>query len=61
MINRNELFRQFGPLEIEALFLLSLETINSLRVLAGLTPYTEDQAMTRFNNILSSLEPYDWD
>lgn len=60
MPNRNELFRKFGPLQNEGLLLLNLEAINVLRVKANLTPFTQEQAMTRLDQILSSLEPYDW-
>lgn len=60
MPQRDELFRKFGPLLNEGLLLLSLEGINVLRVKAGLTAYTAEQAMNRMDEILSSLKPYDW-
>lgn len=60
MAQRNELFRKFGPLQSEGLLLLNLEAINILRVKAGLVAFTPEQAMTRLEEILSSLTPYDW-
>ncbi len=60
MPQRDELFRKFGPLQNEGLLLLNLEAINVLRVKAGLPAYTHEQAMTRLEQILEALEPYDW-
>jgi len=60
MSQRDGLFRRFGPLQNEGLLLLNLEAINVLRVKAGLAPFTPAQAMTRLEEILSSLQPYDW-
>ena len=60
MSKRDELFHKFGPLQNEALLLLTLAAINELRTKAGLTPYTQEEAFTALDQILSSLEPYDW-
>lgn len=60
MPTRDELFRKFGPLINEGLMLMTLESINVLRVKAGLQPYTAEQAMTRLKEILSALTNYDW-
>lgn len=60
MADRETLFRKFGPLLEEGVVLMMLEGVNELRVKAGLRPYTVDQALTRLENILDSLDPYDW-
>ena len=60
MVERNELFAKFGPLQSEGLMLLNLEAINVLRVKAGLASFTQEQAMTRLEQILEALEPYAW-
>lgn len=60
MAKRDELFRKFGPLFVEAMSLMVLDSINELRVKAGLTPYTKDQVISKIENHLSTLEPYDW-
>jgi hypothetical protein len=60
MPKRDDLFQKFGPLQNEGLLLLNLEAINTLRVKAGLTPFTKEQAMTRLEEILETLTPYDW-
>lgn len=60
MADRNVLYRKFGPLITEALFLMTLEQINILRVRAGLPAYTREQAETRLEQTLATLPPYDW-
>ena len=60
MPQRDDLFHKFGPFLSEGMMLLVLEAINVLRVKAGLQPYTIEQAMTRYEEILNGLEPYDW-
>ena len=60
MSQRDDLFRKFGPLLNEGLMLMTLEAINVLRVKAGLQPYTPEQAMTRLEEIIDALYPYDW-
>jgi len=59
MSQRDELFRKFGPILLEAFMLMTLDAINALRQKAGLTPYTKQQALDEINNHLSTLEPYD--
>jgi len=60
MSQRDELFRKFGPILIEAFMIMTLDAINALRVKAGLAPHTKAQVMNEINNHLSTLEPYDW-
>lgn len=60
MSQRDELFRKFGPILLEAFMIMTLDAINALRVKAGLPAYTKQQVMDEINNHLSTLEPYDW-
>lgn len=60
MSQRDDLFRKFGPVFLEAFMIMTLDAINALRVKAGLPPYTKQQLMNEINNHLSTLEPYDW-
>jgi len=60
MAQRDDLFRKFGPLQTEGILWLNLEAINVLRVKAGLVAFTPEQAMKRLEQILETLEPYDW-
>lgn len=60
MAERDELFKNFGPIFVEALMLMTLKAINDLREKAGLPKYTKDQIMAEINNHLSTLVPYDW-
>jgi len=60
MITRDELYRTFGPLLVEAIVLVIKDEINKLRVEAGLPERTTEQVLTAINNKLSSLSGYDW-
>jgi len=60
MSERDELFRQFGPILLEAFMLMTLEAINVLRTKAGLQPYTKKQVLDEIKNHLTTLDPYDW-
>jgi hypothetical protein len=59
-MHRADVFRKFGPLASEAIFLLSLQEINKLRQLAGLPQYTEEQGLNALEAILDTLAPYPW-
>lgn len=60
MSQRDELYRKFGPILLEAQVLVLLEHINILRVNQGMPKITEQDLIDSLNNHLSSLEPYDW-
>lgn len=60
MAKRDELFRQFGPLLIEALFDFLLENVNTLRQNQGMPEITKDDYLTLLSNHITELEPYDW-
>lgn len=57
---REELFRQFGPLLIEAILDYLYDNNAQLRNLQGTGPITKDEFFTGVANHLSSLEPYEW-
>lgn len=60
MAQRDDLFKQFGPILLEAFAEMILSEINLLRTHAGLPPRTEQQVLTEINNHLSTLESYEW-
>lgn len=60
MATREELYKQFGPVLIEALTLITMDEINLLRVEAGLPPRTKTQLMNAIQAKLDSLDLYDW-
>lgn len=60
MPQRDELFRQFGPILLEALTRMMVDECNRLRSHVGMPPITKEMFMTEINNHLSTLEPYDW-
>jgi len=60
MTTRDEFYRFFGPKQIEALALVTLDEINVLRLKLGLSPRTESQLLEAVNNRVSTLPSYDW-
>lgn len=60
MAIREELFRRFGPLLIEALVLIIKDEINILRTQAGLPERTNEQIINAISNKLNTLELYPW-
>ena len=60
MAQRDELYRRFGPILLEAMVLVLLEQINVLRKEQGMPEITEQDLMDSLNNHLAELEPYDW-
>jgi len=60
MITREELYRKFGPILIEAIVQITKDEINILRVEAGLPERTNQQFLTAIENKLSQLSMYDW-
>lgn len=60
MAGRDETYRKFGPLLLEAQTLVLLEHINILRKEQGMPEITEQDLIDSLNNHLNELEPYDW-
>lgn len=60
MAIRDELFKQFGPLLIEAMLDYLYDNTAQLRHLSGVGPITKEEFFAGIANHLSSLEPYDW-
>jgi len=60
LIDREELYKMFGPMLIEAIVLIIKDEINILRVEVGLSERTNQQLIDSINNRLSSLSKYDW-
>lgn len=59
-MNRDELYRRFGPALLEAHARLILDYINEIREHIDLPKITKKQALADIQNHLSSLEEYDW-
>lgn len=60
MADRNDTYRQFGPILLEAQTLVLLEHINLLRKEQGMPYITEQDLIDSLNNHLSELQPYSW-
>lgn len=60
MSQRDELFRKFGPILLEAICLVILDEVNRLRTHVNMPPITKQDVLDELNNHLSELEPYDW-
>lgn len=60
MADRNDTYRKFGPILLEAMTLVLLEQINLLRKEQGMPEITEQDLIDSLNNHLSELKPYDW-
>ena len=60
MTTRDEIYKHFGPLLVEAIVLITMEEINILRVKAELSKRTHSQLMNTLKNKLSQLDEYDW-
>lgn len=60
MAQRDDLFRKFGPILLEALVRMIVDECNRLRSHAGMPPITKEMFFDEINNHLSELEPYDW-
>lgn len=57
---REELYRKFGPLLLEAVILVILENINRLRNEQGMPEITEQDLIDSLENHLGELQPYYW-
>lgn len=60
MSQRDELFRLFGPILIEAVTDFLLDNINTLRKEQGMKEITKDEFCTMLLNHVTKLEPYSW-
>ena len=60
MATREELYRKFGPMLIEALALVIKDEINVLRVAVGKSERTKQQIMDAVSNKLDNIEKYSW-
>jgi hypothetical protein len=59
-VSRDELYKQFGPQLLEALTLVTLDEINTVRSNAGLAERTKAQLVSAIETKLSALSKYDW-
>lgn len=60
MSQREDLFRQFGPLLLEATIDFLLDNVNTLRKERGMKEITKDEYLTQLSNHFSELKPYYW-
>lgn len=60
MANRDELFKKFGPILLEAIVRVTVEDLNRIRAHVGMQTITEEMFMDQINNDLGHLEPYSW-
>lgn len=60
MITRQELYRMFGPILIEAIVLIIKDEINILRTQASLPERTNQQIIDAIEAKLSTLSKYNW-
>jgi hypothetical protein len=57
---RDDLFIKFGPLLLEAMFLVLLDEINTLRPGQGQPTITMEDLISNANNHVTTLPDYDW-
>ncbi|MBA7611856.1 hypothetical protein ES703_19087 [subsurface metagenome] len=60
MEKRDELFRQFGPILLEAIVDFLLDNVNTLRQNQGMTPITKDEYLDQLLNHITEIPPYEW-
>lgn len=60
MAARDDLFVKFGPHLLEAMFLVLLDEINTLRPGQGQPVITMDDLIQNASNHVTQLTPYDW-
>jgi len=60
MATRDELYRAFGPMLLEALACIIKDEINLLRAQHGLAARTNQQIMDAIDAKLQTLSEYDW-
>lgn len=59
-MTREEIYRRFGPLLLEAIVLVIKDEINALRAEHGLDERTNQQLINALENRLQILNKYDW-
>jgi hypothetical protein len=59
-MNRDDLYRRFGPKLIDALAQVLLDEVNLLRENAGLSPRSGSQVVDAITNKLEGIPDYDW-
>lgn len=60
MALRDELFRKFGPLLLEAITDFLLDEVNALRQEQGHPKITKDDYLLLLSNHVTELPDYDW-
>jgi len=60
MAQRDDLFRKFGPILLEACCWVLLDYQNELRQNQGMELLTMNDVLLKLENHLSELQPYDW-
>lgn len=60
MAQRDDLFRKWGPLLLEAVVIMVVQETNRLRTQLGMPLITKQMFYDEINNHTSELEPYDW-
>lgn len=60
MATREEIYRTFGPVFLEAIVRVIFSEINILRTRAGLEPRTIQQGIDAIENQLKQLSKYQW-
>lgn len=58
--NRNDLYRHWGPVLLEAVVLVTKDEINILRSQHGLPPRTNQQIMDALKSKVDGLSAYPW-
>ena len=59
-MDRAELYRKFGPMQMEARDLVLTDEINLIRADLGLSKRTNQQIVDAISNKLAGVEKYDW-
>lgn len=60
MFTRDNTFRKFGPILLEACCWVLLDYQNELRREQGMPELTMQDVVDKLNNHLTEIEPYDW-
>jgi hypothetical protein len=60
MSKRDDLFRSFGPLLLEAFMRITLEETNRLRAKLNMPQITDENVMSQIDKKLSEQTPYGW-
>ncbi len=60
MSTRDELYRRFGPVFLEAIVRIIFSEINILRTRAGLEPRTIQQGIDSIETQVKQLSAYQW-